>query len=337
MAKYAKDLPAGASNRLENVAIVGAGGHQGKHIVAGMLATGAHKKITAITRQDSTNVIPEGVEISKVDYSSQESLVNAMRGHDVLVITMNAMAQNSDAQKNLIDAAATAGIHWILPNEYGYSPISPSFDTETIMGDKKKEVRKYVEEKGISWVAPCCGFWYEYSLATGEPSFGIDTKNKKFVRFGDGNTPITVSTMPQSGRGVAALLALNVLPDNEQDKSLTVSSFRNHYVQVESFTLSQNDMFAAVLQATGAAESDWTIEQQDVHQRWQEAFNLSKTGNMLGFARALYSRSFFPGDNGDMRNKWGGLQNDAFGLPKDDLIEQTKKAIKMAEDGVRYG
>ena len=64
-----------------------AGGQSGKFIVEELLKIGKHK-ITAITREGSTNKIPEGVQIKKVNYDDQASLVEALKGYDVLVITM---------------------------------------------------------------------------------------------------------------------------------------------------------------------------------------------------------------------------------------------------------
>jgi hypothetical protein len=49
----------------------------------------------------------------------------------------------------------------------------------------------------------------------------------------------------------------------------------------------------------------------------------------------LYSRSFFPESSGDY-GAIKGLDNDVLGLPKEDLDEATRAAVKIAEKGVVY-
>ena len=81
-----------------------------------MLKTGRHT-VTAITRADSQSKLPEGVIPKKVDYSKSETLVEALRGQDALVITLNAFSPK-ETDMQLINAAAEAGVPWILPNEW---------------------------------------------------------------------------------------------------------------------------------------------------------------------------------------------------------------------------
>ncbi|KAI4197902.1 MAG: hypothetical protein LQ350_005661, partial [Teloschistes chrysophthalmus] len=106
-----------APNHIENIAIVGAAGWSGKHIVSAIQKNG-NQKITAITRQDSTAQIPSGLAVKKVDYDDHSALTSALRGQDALVITMGARAPPTQ-QTKLIEAAAAAEVPWILPNEFG--------------------------------------------------------------------------------------------------------------------------------------------------------------------------------------------------------------------------
>ncbi|CAF1690831.1 unnamed protein product, partial [Adineta ricciae] len=105
---YADKQPQGFKNYVEKVAVVGAGGQVGKFIVDELLKIGKHK-ITAITREDSTNKLPSGVEIKKVNYDDPSSLVEALKGQEVLIITM-AVTAPPDQQTKLIEAAAAANV-----------------------------------------------------------------------------------------------------------------------------------------------------------------------------------------------------------------------------------
>ena len=61
--------------------------------------------------------MPEGLHfIKKINYEEKSSLVNALRGQDVLVITLSGFA-GKDIHGKLVDAAIETGVRYILPNE----------------------------------------------------------------------------------------------------------------------------------------------------------------------------------------------------------------------------
>lgn len=66
---------------------------------------------------DSESKLPEGVIVRKVDYTDPETLVEALRGQDALVITLGGFAPK-ETDMSLINAAGEAGVPWILPNEW---------------------------------------------------------------------------------------------------------------------------------------------------------------------------------------------------------------------------
>jgi len=115
MSRYAKDQPAGFSNKIKNIAIVGATGSVGGHITGHLLKTGQHV-VTALTRADSKSKMPDGVKVAKVNYEDEDTLVDALQGQDALIVTMN--NTNLGAIATLIEAAAKTNVEWIMPNEY---------------------------------------------------------------------------------------------------------------------------------------------------------------------------------------------------------------------------
>ena len=72
--------------------------------------------MSAITRAGSTSKVPAGITAQRVDYDDHQSLVDGLRGHDALVITMGTMAPR-DQEEKLIRAASEANVPWVLPNE----------------------------------------------------------------------------------------------------------------------------------------------------------------------------------------------------------------------------
>ncbi|KAL4791576.1 hypothetical protein BDV19DRAFT_401130 [Aspergillus venezuelensis] len=335
--KYAKDQPAGFTNRIERVAIVGAGGSIGKPIAQELLKTGRHT-VTALTRSSSANPLPEGIKSIEVDYGDESSLINALRGQHFLIITL-AVTTPPDTEGKLIRAAAAAGVPYIMPNAYGWDVTNESIARDIpIPGHGGfKEVCESVSKdgQGLSWIALVCGFWYEFSLVNGVEWFGFDFANKKVTFYNDGNTKINVSTWEQCGRAVAGLLSLKELPDDEDDQAPSVSAWRNKPVYMDSFAVSQRDMFESWKRVTGDKDSEWTVEYEGSKERWARGCELLKNGDRRGLAMAMYARVFFENGDGNYGER-NGLQSEVLGLPREDLDERTRVARGMLERGYSY-
>lgn len=297
-----------------------------------LLKTGKHK-VTAITREESTAKMPAGVEVKRVNYNDPSSLVNALQGQEVLIITL-AVTAPPDTQRKLIDAAATANVPWVLPNEWGInSSRNKDLGRDTFIGERAEKVRDHIEQLGKSWwIGISCGFWYEFSLSGTEIRYGFDFPSRKVTLYDDGNTHINTSTWPQCGRAVANLLSLKVNPDDENDKSPCLSQFKNKYVYISSFNVSQRDMLDSVLRVTGTRMEDWKVEYEPSKDRYEAGLKQFQSGDMMGFGKLLYARVFYPDRSGEYEST-EGLHNDVLGLPKEDLDEYTKIAVEMAEKG----
>lgn len=150
--------------------------------------------------------------------------------------------------------------------------------------------------------------------------------------YDEGTAKIDTSTWKACGGAVGKLLALPILPEDEEDKGPTVSSWKNDFVRVGSFEINQKDMFASVLRVTGTKESDWKVSYQPVKERFEEGRAMMQKGNMMGFGQLLYARAFYPDGAGNF-GKIPGLDNEKLGLPKEDLDEATKFGIHLHESG----
>jgi hypothetical protein len=288
-------------------------------------------QVHAITREGSKNKIPVGVHVKKVNYDNQSSLVEALKNIDALVITM-AVGAPPDQQSKLIDAAASANVPWVIPNEFGCDGLHEQGGEDILLGPENKAFRDQVEKLGkSSWIGIACGLWYEFSLSGGPEMFGFDFKKQEVTFFDDGTTRVNASTWAQNGRSVAHLLALKVLPEDESDKSVCISHYRNNFVYVSSFTLSQRDMFESILRVKGESANDWTQTSVPVKEVYQQGVDELNSGNRVGFARLLYARTFYP-DKYALYEETRGLDNDKLGLPSDEELDEfTKEAIHMAE------
>ncbi|RVD87810.1 uncharacterized protein DFL_002019 [Arthrobotrys flagrans] len=321
-----------SSNYVYNIALVGAGGNQGKYIAKELVRGGKHK-VTAITRADSKAELPAGVVPKVVDYNDTSSLVDGLRGQDVLVITMSVTAP-PDTQTKLIDAAKEAGVKFVIPNEWGYdSERNPGLVYDMLIGERVIKIREYCQSKGIPFIGVCGGFWYEFSLGGGDIRYGFEIEKREFTRIDGGNIKISTSTWDQVGRGTAGLLSLKLYPETADDKE-TISSFFSKSFCVESFRVSQNDMFEELKKVTGTTDADWKITTENHKERYDRAIQMfRKDGDWRGFGTAMYTRSFFPDQAALMPN----TQNKLINLPQEDFEECTKGAIEYAKNFIRYG
>lgn len=270
------------------------------------------------------------MEIKRIDYADQASLVEALQGQDALVITMGVGAPR-EQQGKLIEAAAVANVPWVLPNEWGADISDPSLSKDIPFGELKAQYHGQIEQLGkSSWVGVVCGFWYEYSLSYGPHTYGFDFKNKAVTFFDDGNTHINTSTFRQCGRSVARLLALKVLPDDATDRSPCLAHYRNRKIYISSFNVSQRDILNSILRVTGTTLNNWKIEHEPSTSRYKAGMETVQKGDRVGFIKLLYARIFYQDGSGEFEVS-KGLQNDVLGLPKEDLDENTRIAVEMVQ------
>jgi hypothetical protein len=240
---------------------------------------------------------------------------------------MNIMAPR-DTQSKLVQAAAKAGVPYVMPNWYGSDLNNEELVEAVQLGYAGRAIVNEIESLGVSkWIMLACSFWYEFSLAGGEVRYGFDFDNKTVTFYDEGTTKIPASTWEQCGRAVAALLSLPELPRDENDKSPTVSQFADGLVYISSFFISQKDMYESVKRVTGTTDADWKVSYEGSETRYKDGIEAMKKGDMRGFGKMLYARVFF-GD-GDYTPK---LNNKLLGLPEENLDERTKVAVRMAEN-----
>ncbi|EED20736.1 conserved hypothetical protein [Talaromyces stipitatus ATCC 10500] len=296
------------SNYITKVAIVGAGGNSGKFMTEALLRTDKHT-VTAITRPDSKSKLPEGVIPKVVDYEKPETIVEALKGQDALVITLGAFALSNEVK--LIVAADEAGVQWILPNEWSTYPGAHELIKDMLFYQMKIST----------------GFWYEWSLPM-PSAFGFDIINRSVTFFDDGEAKISVSTWPQVGRAVAALLGLPINAEGGRGDG-SLESLNNKDVYINSFTINQTEMLESLLRVTGTKSEDWNITKVPADERLAEGLKEIQEGKHSGFAKKLYTRAFYPDGFGDFEHNEGTL-NSLLGLPKEDLDEATKVAVERA-------
>ncbi|GAM89538.1 hypothetical protein ANO11243_075770 [Dothideomycetidae sp. 11243] len=313
---------------LQKIAIVGATGRIGGVFAKALLKTGKHT-VTALTRSDSEAAVPSGCHVVKADYASEDSLVAALRGQQFLIITLSARAP-PETELAIIDAAVKAGITWVMPNMYGGDHTHQGLVKDDLISHRKAPIRRHLEQTGRSWISVGCGFWYQWSLACGEQWYGFDIKNKHVTLFDQGTQKIGTSTWDQCGNAIAALLSLP-----ESGAELSLDHWRDNALRFCSFRVSQRDMLDSLHRVMGTTDADWDITHEKTHELYQNGLAELKAGDMRGFAKAMYTRYFYPDGAGDYESRHE-LANGILGLPKESLDAATKEAVDMVESGWTY-
>ena len=337
-------------NRIVNVAIIGVRtpspspiypstqltnpqvtGRIGTHFLKHILAAGTHN-VTVLTRPGSNPSLPANVTVKEVDYTSESSIVSALRNQDFLTISLSVNAP-PETHALIVSAAATAGVPYVMPNyfAFGLDARSGTLESDAILGSFRTAVDDVRKTDGISFVALCCGFWYEFSLALGEPWYGFDITKRRVTLYDDGKARINTTTWEQCGRALAALLQL---PVAKEGGGPAVEDWKDRGLYVSSFLISQRDMLDSLHRVLGTADADWEITYQDAKERQRIGFEELQAGHRTGFAKAMYARVFFPESGADFETGHE-LDNGLLGLPKEDLDEATRLAVQMAEEGVR--
>ena len=165
--------------------------------------------------------------------------------------------------------------------------------------------------------------WYEFSLSGGY--FGIDIKNRTANLYDNGETKTTSSTMPQVGRAVASLLSL---PGSGSSPNL--SDYKNKFLYINSFFISQHDMLASVQRATGTSSKDWKVSYRSGTTAVEEGYIGLRAGDHMKGIDVLYGTNFLPGKGGDYAVT-KGTANKALGLPEESLDEVTKMVVNQVE------
>lgn len=241
----------------------------------------------------------------------------------------------AEQQLKLIDAAADAGVPYVVPNDWGFDITRDDMYKDAFFHMQSKTARARIEERGVSsWVTVVCGFWHEHSLGVGTATFGIDFRKKEAILFDGGNTRMDTSSWPYVGQAVASLLSLPEKKTPDLDAGATLEQFKNSTVRIAEFSATQREMLDSVQHVTGTTDADWTITHEKTAERYAHASSEVKKGNYALFVTAMYSRLWFP--DGSATYAEQGLHDDLLGLTRRDIDEVSKEVVQW-EGSYKYG
>ncbi|KAL0258561.1 hypothetical protein SLS55_006058 [Diplodia seriata] len=302
--------------QLKNIAIVGAGGNIGKHVVPKLLSDG-HFQITALTRGNYQ--APDArIKVATVDYSSRASLAAALQGQDAVLSLVPGGQAKWGPQKLLIDASIDAGAQLFVPSEFVANILAPQYAVfpASFVGDKVA-LRHYLAEQAaagkICWAALNGGPFFDMWLLGGPA--GFDIAARKATIYGTGDNLACWTPLPFIA---AALLNMLRAPDAVKNRAVFVCGVRG---------LTQNALLEALEAEVGGK---FDVERVDVRKMKADALELLERGEVKAAMRGLTLSGQF-NEEGSAADFWHLVENELVGVEPVWVREAVRMTLAAAD------
>ncbi|MEW9205131.1 SDR family oxidoreductase [Citrobacter werkmanii] len=146
------------------IAITGATGQLGQHVIESLLKTVPASQIVAIVRNPSkaTALSQQGITVRQADYSDEAALTAALQGIDkLLLISSSEVGQRAPQHHNVINAAKAAHVKFIAYTSLLHADASPLG-----LADEHVATEKMLAESGIAYALLRNGWYTENYLAS---------------------------------------------------------------------------------------------------------------------------------------------------------------------------
>ncbi|EOX7623446.1 SDR family oxidoreductase [Proteus mirabilis] len=146
------------------IAITGATGLLGQHVIENLLQTVPANQIVAFARdvKKGSSLSQKGVLVRQADYNDKASLITALQGADkLLLISSSEVGKRTIQHRNVIEAAKSADVQFIAYTSILHADRSPlSLHVEHV------ETEKMLADSGISYTLLRNGWYTENYLAS---------------------------------------------------------------------------------------------------------------------------------------------------------------------------
>ncbi|MCJ1422116.1 hypothetical protein MMC32_008492, partial [Xylographa parallela] len=210
-------------SQIKNVAVAGATGNIGLATINALHAAGF--TVTALSRGGSTAGIPAGIRVATVDYTSVESLTEALKGQDAVVSCVGAFGLA--AQPNIVEAASAVGVKRFIPAEFGADTLNPQTRAFPILKDKiqiQEMLAEKYEQSGMTYSLLFTGLFLDWGLENG---MILGVESRKGTLYDGGKTVISTSTIATVAKGITGCL-------------LHPEETKNRGVYIQDTAISQN-------------------------------------------------------------------------------------------------
>lgn len=146
------------------IAITGATGQLGQHVIETLLKTVPASQIVAIVRNPAkaTVLSQQGITVRQADYSDEAAFTTALQGIDkLLLISSSEVGQRAPQHRNVINAAKAAHVKFIAYTSLLHADRSPLG-----LADEHVATEKMLAQSGIAYALLRNGWYTENYLAS---------------------------------------------------------------------------------------------------------------------------------------------------------------------------
>ncbi|TKU51200.1 SDR family oxidoreductase [Citrobacter sp. wls714] len=146
------------------IAITGATGQLGQHVIESLLKTVPASQIVAIVRNPAkaTALSQQGITVRQADYSDEAAFTTALQGIEkLLLISSSEVGQRAPQHRNVISAAKAAHVKFIAYTSLLHADTSPLG-----LADEHVATEKMLAESGIAYALLRNGWYTENYLAS---------------------------------------------------------------------------------------------------------------------------------------------------------------------------
>ncbi|EBC4250124.1 SDR family oxidoreductase [Salmonella enterica] len=146
------------------IAITGATGQLGQHVIENLLKTTPASHLVAIVRnpKKAAPLSQRGIAVRQADYANEAALTTALQGVDkLLLISSSEVGQRTAQHRNVIQASIAAKVKFIAYTSLLHADKSP-----LALADEHIETEKMLAESGIPHTLLRNGWYTENYLAS---------------------------------------------------------------------------------------------------------------------------------------------------------------------------
>lgn len=146
------------------IAITGATGQLGQHVIENLLKTVPASQIVAIVRNPAkaATLSLQGITVRRADYTDEAAFTTALQGIDkLLLISSSEVGQRTPQHRNVINAAKSARVKFIAYTSLLHADTSPLG-----LADEHVATEKMLAESGLDYALLRNGWYSENYLAS---------------------------------------------------------------------------------------------------------------------------------------------------------------------------
>jgi NAD(P)H dehydrogenase (quinone) len=204
---------------MQKIMVSGANGHLGRGIIKNLLTQLSPEKVVGIARQpeQAEDIAALGVKIRRADYTSYDSLVQALQGIDKLyLVSAPAFTDRSAQHANVIRAARDARVkHIVYPSIQRVEGVPVVIDSVT---DSDLATERLLRESGMAYTIV-----YHPMYAESIPIFVGPEVGATGIRAPAGNGRIPFTSRDDLAAAGAAILAKDGFENTEISLNAGVS------------------------------------------------------------------------------------------------------------------